>query len=308
MISVTIFSLGGIIYFYFIKGATLQTRFGLSEAAVDINHIGFFSIPAIFIIIVFLTREKNLHQKLFLLVSLMLAGTVTALSQTTGALVGILIPIPFLFIRNKRFVILAVASMIFLIVVTPFSDQLRINALRDKVHFNLELGRLPIWYTHFQSIKEHPITGTGFGMLIYNEDFFIKNNLKLPPKYQVIVEATQGNLPYMPHNAVIDLTVRTGFFGSGLFLYCLYVFFRLGWLLYKNAKDVFVQNWNLCLMACCLSLLVQGMFVDLMIGSHVVYLFIFFAMISILWQIEESNKNFSEQLEANTCVQRVGCC
>jgi hypothetical protein len=64
--------------------------------------------------------------------------------------------------------------------------------------------------------------------------------------------------------------------------------------------DVFVQNWNLCLMACCLSLLIQGMFVDLMIGTQVIYLFIYFAMINILWQIQENNKNLSEQREAST--------
>jgi len=42
------------------------------------------------------------------------------------------------------------------------------------------------------------------------------------------------------------------------------------------------------------------MFVDLMIGLQVIYLFIFFAMINILWQIQKNNKNLSEQREAST--------
>ena len=222
------------------------------------------------------------------------------LSGTRGALLGTLIPIPFLFIKNKKIVIIAAACILFLIMLTPFKHQLHIEALKGKIYDDMEVSRFAIWYTHAQSIKDHPITGIGYGMQIYDVDFFIKNNLKLPHKYQTIVSLTQGNPPYMPHNTLIDLTVRTGIVGLCLFLYCLYTFFRVGWLLYKNTKDVFVQNWNLCIIACCLSLLIQGMFVDLMIGMQVIYLFIFFAMINILWQIQENNKNLSEQREAST--------
>ena len=302
VISITIFLIGGIIYFYFLNGGTLQDRFGLPEVWVDINHIGFLAIPAIFIIIVFLTTEKNLYKKLFLFAPLILTILVVILSGTRGALLGLFISTPFLFMKNKKIVIIAVACSIFLIMVTPVKNQLYIQALKDRVYQDAEIGRLPVWYTHAQFIKDHPVTGIGFGMESYNFDSFMKNNLKLPHKYQVFGSFTRANIPHLPHNTLIDLTVRTGFVGLGLFFYCLYTFFRMGWLLYKNTKDVFIQNWNPCLMACCLSLLIQGMFADLMIGLQVIYLFIFFAMINILWKIQENNKNLSEQREANTCM------
>jgi len=295
VISITTFSLGGIIYFYVISGGTLQDRFGVPAAGVDINHIGFLTIPAIFIIIVLLIAQKNLYKKLLLLVPLILTTSVTVLSGTRGALLGFFIPISFFLIRNKKIIIPAVACMTVLIMVTPFKNQLHIQALQDKVYFDVEAGRLPIWYTYAQSIKDHPVTGIGFGMKAYTMDFFIKNNSKLPHKYQV-VSHTGGN-PYMPHNTLIDLTARIGFVGLVLFFFCMYTLFRLGWLLYKNARDVFIQNWNFCLMACCLSLLIQGMFADLMIGLQVIYLFIFSAMINILWQLQENNKNLSEYRE-----------
>jgi O-antigen ligase len=294
VISITILLIGGIIYFYFLKGGMLQDRFGLSVVDVDINHIGFLAIPAIFIMIVLLTTEKNIYKKLFLLVSLISTTSAVVLSATRGALLGMFIPIPFLFIKNKKIVIIAFACITFLIMITPFKNQLNIQALQVKINNDTELGRLPIWYTYAQSIKDHPVTGIGFGMQSYTFDFFVKNNLKLPHKYQTIVSLNPG-LPWPPHNTLIDLTTRAGFVGLGLFFFCLYTFFRMGLVLYKNTRDVFIQNWTLCLMACCLSLLIQGMFADLMIGFQVIYLFIFFAMINILWQIDENNKNSSEQ-------------
>jgi len=286
LISITIFSLGGIIYFYVISGGTLQDRFGFPIAGVDSNHIGFLAIPAIFITIVLLTAQNNFYKKLFLLVSLILTTSGVILSGSRGALLGFFIPVSFLLIKNKIIIILIVACMILLIMVTPFKNQFHIQAIKDKASEQVELGRLPIWYTYAQSIKDHPVTGIGFGMQSYTYDFFVKNNLKLPHKYQNIIQLTGGN-PFMPHNTLIDLTVRTGFIGLGLFAICLYVFFHRGWLWYKKSTDVFIQNWDLCFMACGLSLLIQGMFVDLMIGLHVIYVFIFFAMINILWQIEE---------------------
>lgn len=295
VISIAIFSLGGIIYFYVISGGILRDRFGVPAAGVDINHIGFLTIPAIFIIVVLLTTQKNLYKKLFLSTALILITSATILSGTRGALLGFFIPISFLLIKNKKMTIIAVASIIFLIMVTPFKNQFHIPAMQEKVGEDMKVGRLPIWYTYAQSIIDHPVTGIGFGMQSYTFDFFVKNNSKLPHKYRTIVSPIQGNKPYMPHNTLVDLAVRTGLVGLGLFLYCLYTIFRMGWLLYKNAKDVFIQNWNFCLIACCMSLLIQGMFVDLMIGLQVVYVLIFFAMINILWCLQESDKNLSER-------------
>jgi uncharacterized transporter YbjL len=42
------------------------------------------------------------------------------------------------------------------------------------------------------------------------------------------------------------------------------------------------------------------MFVDLMIGIQIIYLFVFFAMMNILWQIKTIDNNLPKQQKENT--------
>ena len=299
VISITIFSFGGIIYYYIVKGALLQDRFGLSEAGVDINHIGFLAAPALFIAIVLIAQAVVL-KRMFLFLSMISTISALVLSGTKGALLGVIVPIAFLFTKHKKITAIALLFLLSLIVITPFESKLHVQKLQDSVVAEVETIRFSIWHDYLQIVKKYPVGGIGYGMQSYNRAFFIKNDFKVPN----VAETKNDKLFFMPHNTLIDLTVRTGIVGVCLFLYCLCVFFRIGWLLCRDKKDSFVRNWSLCIITCCLSLLIQGMFVDLMIGLQVIYLFIFFAMINILWQIQESNKNLSEQRESNICVIR----
>lgn len=289
VISITTFTIGGIIYFYFLKGITLQYRFGLPEAGVDINHIGFLVVPALFITIALFTGS-GVSKKLFLCLSIISAILATVLSGTKGALLGLVIPITFLITKYKKIIMVTLLCLLLLIMITPFKNKLHLQALQDSVVAEVEIYRFSIWHDYLQIIKEHPVFGMGYGMQSYNRDFFIQNNFELPN----IAESKNSRSFFMPHNTLIDLAVRTGIIGGCLFLYCFYVFFRLGWLLCRDKNDDFVQSWALCIMACGLSLLIQGMFVDLMIGLQLIYLFIFFAMINILWQIKLTDNNLHD--------------
>ncbi len=294
VISIAVFSIGGIIYFYFIQGNSLHDRFGLPIVDVDINHVGFLAVPAILISIVFLMTEKLFYKKCIALISLIFAVAVVVFSGTRGALLGLVLPLPLLFFHNKKFVILALAFVAIFVLVTPFKNQLTIEALRHKIQQDAAGGRLPIWLTHIQAIKERPVTGTGFGMESYTLDFFIKHNSKLPAKYHSAVYNPAGPLTWMPHNTLIDITVRTGIIGLSLFFFCLYKVLAMAWGVMREARSAFVKNYSRCFLACCLSLLIQGMFVDLMIGFQVVYLFIFFAMIHVLWRIQRDREPVDE--------------
>ncbi len=282
VISITIFSIGGIIYFYFLSGGTLRSRFGLPEAGVDINHIGFLAVPALFIAITLFTGS-GISKKLFLCLSVISAISAVVLSGTKGALLGLIIPIAFLFTKQKKITAIALLFLLSLIVITPFKSKLHVQKLQDAVVAEVEENRFSIWHAYLQVVKKYPVGGIGYGMQSYNRDFFIQNNFIVPS----IAGSKNDKSFFKPHNTLIDLTVRTGFVGVCLFLYCIYMFFRVGWLLCRDKKDNFVRNWSLCIMACGLSLFIQGMFVDLMIGLQLVYLFIFFAMINILWQINQ---------------------
>jgi O-antigen ligase len=288
VISITFFSFGGAIYYYVIKGASLQDRFGLPELGVDINHIGFLAVPALFITMALFT-DSSVAKKSFLFLSMISTLSATVLSGTKGALLGLIIPIAFLFTKYKKITIVTLLCLLLIIMITPFKSKLHVQVLEDAVGAEVETYRFSIWHGYLQIIKKYPVGGIGYGMQSYDRDLFIQNNFELPN----IAKSKNGKAFFMPHNALIDLAVRTGIVGVCLFLYCLYTFFRVGWSLYIKANDDFIKNWTLCIMACCLSLLIQGMFVDLMIGMQLIYLFVFFAMMNILWQIKIKNDNIN---------------
>ena len=290
VISITFFSFGGTIYYYVIKGASLQDRFGLPDIGVDINHIGFLAAPALFITIALFADSTSVVKKMFLFLSMISTISAIVLSGTKGALLGVIVPTPFLFTKHKKIIMVTLLCLLLLIIISPFKNKLHVHAIENAVGAEVETIRFSIWHDYLQIVKKYPVGGIGYGMRSYNRDLFIRNNFKLPN----IANSKNGTAFFMPHNTLIDLAVRTGIVGVCFFLYGLYMFFRIGWLLYKDKKDVFTSNWALCLMACCLSLLIQGMFADLMIGIQVSYLFIFFAMINILWQIKTTDNNLHD--------------
>ena len=291
VISITFFSFGGTIYYYVIKGASLQERFGLPEIGVDINHIGFLAAPALFITIALFADSTSVVKKLFLFLSMISTISAIVLSGTKGALLGVMVPTTFLFTKHKKIIMVTLLCLLLFIIISPFKNKLHVHAIENAVGAEVETIRFSIWHDYLQIVKKYPVGGIGYGMQSYNRDLFIRNNFKFPN----IANSKNGAAFFMPHNTLIDLAVRTGIVGVYFFLYCLYTFFKIGWLLYKNMNDDFIKNWTLCLMACCVSLLIQGMFVDLMIGIQISYLFIFFAMINILWQIKIKDNNLSKQ-------------
>ncbi|MGO8716535.1 MAG: O-antigen ligase family protein [Smithella sp.] len=290
VISITFFSFGGTIYYYVIKGASLQDRFGLPDIGVDINHIGFLAAPALFITIALFADSTSVVKKMFLFLSMISTISAIVLSGTKGALLGVIVPTTFLFTKHKKIIMVTLLCLLLLIIISPFKNKLHVHAIENAVGAEVETIRFSIWHDYLQIVKKYPVGGIGYGMRSYNRDLFIRNNFKFPN----IANSKNDTAFFMPHNTLIDLAVRTGIVGVCFFLYGLYMFFRIGWLLYKDKKDVFTSNWALCLMACCLSLLIQGMFADLMIGIQVSYLFIFFAMINILWQIKTTDNNLHD--------------
>jgi O-antigen ligase len=273
-----------------IKGASLQDRFGLPEIGVDINHIGFLAAPALFITIALFTDSTSVVKNPVLFLSMISTISAIVLSGTKGALLGVIVPITFLFTKHKKIIMVTLLCLLLLIIISPFKNKLHIHAIENAVGAEVETYRFSIWHDYLQTVKKYPVGGIGYGMQSYNRDLFIRNNFKLPN----IANSKNGTAFFMPHNTLIDLAVRTGIIGTCFFLYCLYTYFRVGWSLYKNINDVFIKNWVLCLMACCVSLLIQGMFVDLMIGMQLVYLFVFFAMMNILWQIKITDNNLHD--------------
>ena len=276
IISASIFSIGGIVYFYIISGNDLSARIGLPEIGIGVNYVGFFTIVAILFSITHLTTAANLSIKFASTICMFVPLVATILTGTRGTFLGLILPLFLLFSRHKKTVI--TFFLIFLVITslfTPVKQILTPDAMINKVKTE---SRLVIWHNYLNMIKDYPIAGIGYGIQTYDKKLIDKYDSKDFPLHQ---------LPYYfaPHNTFIDVTVRLGLVGLALFLYIIFVFGRMGWQLIRHGYDDFIRTWALCVTAIFVSFLIQGMVADMLLGIQIIIFFVLMAMMSILWRI-----------------------
>ena len=281
IISGGIFSIGGIIYFYVISGNHLSARLGLPEVGIGVNYIGFFTIVAIFFSLTHLSIRVNLYLKITSMICVLASSVATILTGTRGAFLGLILPLVLLFPRNKK--TLTVFALIFLVILclTPVKHILMPGNLIKKIQGD---DRKNIWYTYLEVIKDHPIAGIGYGMQTYNKSIIDKYEEKIPRQFKM-------QTFFAPHNTFIDVTVRLGIVGLALFLFIAFIFGRMGWQLIRYGRDDFIKTWALCLTATFVSFLIQGMFVDLLLGIQIIIFFILMAMLTVLWRLNEEQED-----------------
>jgi len=137
-------------------------------------------------------------------------------------------------------------------------------------------------------IKDHPVTGIGFGMEIYGNKNIIdleKLNRQLPPEYQ-----QNDPIVVYPHNTILDIAVRTGIIGVALFLYILITSLWMLWRTLKLKKDEYFRSWAICLFACFVSYMIPAFFADATFGPVAVVFYTMLAMITILWNLARQEK------------------
>ncbi|NQU80955.1 MAG: O-antigen ligase family protein [Bacteroidetes bacterium] len=271
IVSAAFLSIGGVIYLYNIHGSGLETRLGLPEVGIGVNYIGFFTITAIFFCLTNFFREVNLQFKVISIACVFVSLVATILTGTRGTFLGLFLPLILLFHRHKKKG--AVVALIFLVIIgfTPVKQIFTPNAIINRIKTE---PRKAIWYSYWKVIKDHPITGIGYGRQTYNTKIFGKYNMQ--------------NL-HAPHNTFIDVTVRLGIVGLVLFLYIVFIFVRMGWQLAQYGNDDFIKTWALFLQATFVSFLIQGMFADMLLGVQIIIFFILMAMMTVLWRINEDH-------------------
>lgn len=279
--SATFFSIGAIIYFYFILGNPFSVRLGVTFLEIHTDYIGFVTIFAISLALNKLYKSKTMAYKLLVLTCFFITLIATLLSQSRGASMGLFAALVILCFSNKKnivFVIIMISLMFF----TPVKERLdHKEFFRDT---RTKINRLGIMI-----IKEYPIAGIGFGMQIYGNKNLLdleKFNSKLPPEYR-----QQGVIVDSPHNTIIDVTVRTGIIGLVLFLNIILTAIWMLWKILKLAKSEYFRSWIICLFACFMSFLIPAMFADTTFGQRAVVFYTILAMITILWNINEQSKS-----------------
>jgi O-antigen ligase len=276
--SATVFSIGAIIQYYFIEGFPFSDRLGVQAfQAMHTDYIGFVTVFAITLALNNLTANKKAPLRMFSFLCFLILCTATLLTQSRGAIIGLFTSLVFLCFNNKKFLILVV--LFFLLVLLAPDLKERFN-YQDLVHNERsQINRLTL-----EVIKEHPLTGIGFGMQIYGNKNLVdleKLNRKLPAEYQ------QKKIIISPHNTLLDIAVRTGIIGAILFLNILLTTLLMLWKILRSKYNEYFRSWAICLLACLVSFLVPALFADTTFGPQVIVFYTILAMITILWRINQ---------------------
>ena len=281
IISVSIFSIGGLFYYYFILGNSLATRYAVGLfPEVPINFIGIVTVFAIILSLYHIFKDINLYQKAVLIICLLPLFAATVLTQSRGTLIALtLATIVQLFPRNKRTVVVFLVGMLFVVAVSPIKNRFTFNSI-----FHNE--RISINYITNKVIKDYPITGIGFGMLTFVNDIDVVAYSKGVP------DKLYTKYIHTPHNMFLSIAVRVGLVGLALFLYIVFVFGKMCWQCIKYGKDDFIRNWGHCSVSAFVAFFVIGIFEPVFL-FHVtsIVFYVICSMITILWHLNDGGKS-----------------
>lgn len=281
IVSATIFSIGGLFYYYHILGNKLSTRFALSFIQTPTNLIGLIIVFAIILSLHHFLTEIYLYRKSLLIICLVPLFAVTFLTQTRGTLIAMALAFAILLIKNKKTFIALFFALSIIVAVTPIKKRFTKSSgsMRTISH------RTSLTYISLEIIKDYPIIGTGFGIQTFGNHKLIDPevyNKRIPSKYRVTEVAINW-----PHNMLLSVAVRLGFVGLALFLYMLYVFVKIGLKTSKYGKDNFIKDWALCIASAFSAFFVIGMFEPVFTHLTEVMFFTILSMMTILWHLNE---------------------
>lgn len=280
IISATIFSIGEIYYFYFMLGNNFSAKLVTGLTEIPVNWVGFITITAAIFSLHHIITENNLYVKIISFISLFPLCILSVLTQARSAALALFLSVIILCFKNKKLLITYLGIMLIVIAMTPLKNRF--------IHASPITGlRLDINYTTLEIIKDFPIFGIGFGMDTYKNGKHInleEYNKRVPEKYR------QSSILNDPHSMPFSIAVRTGPIGLALFLYILFISFKMCRNCIRHGKDNFIKGWGRCVASVLMVVIVIGIFEPFF--SHVpeVIFYTIFAMMTILWKLDsESN-------------------
>jgi O-antigen ligase len=277
VIVTTLFCLGGIIFFYLIHNLSFQERFFLGGGGFYIPYLEFLFEFALVCCAQLISVHKNAYTKGALGLCFLSIASAIVLSQTRSALLAVTGSLFIMcFFWNRKYMFLLFMVIVFLLVLpSPLKD--RILHEQSATH-NVRFGTIRLFS---EVIKDHPITGIGFGMQTHQQEGFLNRyNAQLPP------EKRPSEIVASPHNIFSDVAVRTGIPGLMVFLYILWTIMMVLVRLLK-AKSHFVRQWGICIVAAFAGFFIQASFSDATFGKAAIVFYLICAMATILLEIEK---------------------
>jgi putative inorganic carbon (hco3(-)) transporter len=278
--SATVFSVGALIQYYFIEGFPLSVRLGLNFKEIHTDYIGFITIFAITLALNLLHNSKTLTSKLLFSTCIAILCVTTLLTQSRGSLIGLFIALVISCFINNKMIIFVIATILVIVSIPNMKNRITNEAFTKDAR--IKINRLSL-----EVIKEHPITGIGFGMQIYHHPEIVgydKLNSLLTEEFR------QKEIIASPHNTFLDIAIRTGIIGLALFFNILISSLFMLYKTLKLAKNEFFRSWTICLFACFISFLLPALFADTTFGQRVVVFYSMLAMINILWNLAQQEK------------------
>jgi O-antigen ligase len=154
----------------------------------------------------------------------------------------------------------------------PMKNLLTTDALQSKLQRD---DRIMIWNTYFEMIKDHPITGIGFGMEMWKDQkLWDQYTAKTPPERRTFMQD--------PHNIFISTATRLGVIGLALYLFILLKFARMCWSTIKFASDEYIKSWGICITAAFAAYFMKGMFEPALSQVPAIIYYTILAMMTIL--------------------------
>jgi putative inorganic carbon (HCO3(-)) transporter len=289
VLSTTIFASYLLVYFYLILGYPIGANLGYKMPwEIPSNIIGILTLYSMLLAVYMLDGRKDIINKLLIGLALVILAFTTLATQTRGTILAMFVSIAICFRTKKHLFLLFLLFLISLSIIMPVKDRLKPEMIYNKI---LHDDRGQIWYTFWEMIKTHPVTGIGFGMQTYNDENLLK-------KYnQLVPSSYRQPVPHKaPHNLIVDITVRTGFTGLVLFMFIIYRFLWMTRETIKNGRTRFVRTWAVGILAAFAAWMIQGMFENTASGSAAMIFFILLAMMTILWNLREETENLPEGL------------
>jgi hypothetical protein len=279
IIAATIFSIGEIYYFYFMLGNSFSAKLVTGLPEIPVNWVGFITIPAAIFSLHHIITTSNLYVKIISFISLFPLCILSVLTQARSVTLALFLSVIILCFKNKKILIACLGIILIVIAMTPLKNRF--------IHVDPITGlRLDINYTTFEIIKDFPIIGIGFGMETYKNGKYInleEYNKRVPEKYR------QSSIHNDPHSMLPSIAVRTGLVGLALFVYILFMSFKMCWNCIRNGKDDFIKRWGRCVASVFVVVIVIGNFEPFF--SHVpeVVFYTSFAMMTILWRLNKAD-------------------
>lgn len=283
-ISAALFSLGILIAWYGIEGHPLTSRLGHHWTSIGTTINGFMTVWGVILAWGLFRwddcKTRPFIRRLYLLCALVCL-VASLMSQSRGTILALIVSLFILLFRHRRLLLALLVIVSLFVMATPLNDR-----FTNPGEYRIRIGLMH--YT-VEILKDYPLTGIGFSLDTYRDPRFIDAESymsRLPEAYR------NPPHPYWwPHNMILNVAVRTGIVGLGMYLFFLATVAWMAVRLTRGANHRAVRHWGLYLLASLAMYLCKSMFDPVFTHFCDTVLYTNIALVAILWHLDRQVQN-----------------